>query len=282
LIKVERVACRLRIALGLLLLVMTLVFDPAQQWIAGAAMAVALGWSVAILAVLRMQLSAGQVTRLAAVSLWLDVAVAVVGYLVFLPDPASIPVALLLLMVFRLTARYGRRGAAVAITLFAALFAFRVSLNLFGIWDGAVRPGLMLAWALAAVLVVVLATEIRAQTNEHHDHDDEIGTPAGTPPTVSAAGSPEISGLAERLSFTLEASGAGASLTRREREVLLLLGTGLSCTEIARRLHVTASTVRNHVHNMREKFGLETRDELLELARQVVDRRSAGQTGTTP
>jgi DNA-binding CsgD family transcriptional regulator len=283
LITVERVACRLRIAIGLLLLAMTLLFDPAQPWIAGAAVAVALGWSCAILAVLRMQqLSAGEVMRLAAVSLWLDVSLAVVGYLVFLPDPASIPVALLLLMVFRLAARYGRRGAVVGLTLFGLLFASRVSLNLFGITDGEVRPALVLAWALAAVLVVVLAAETRAQTSERRDHDDEMRLPpAGTPGIVSAAGSSQISGLAERLSFTLETSGAGASLTRREQEVLLLLGTGLSCTEIARRLHVTASTVRNHVHNMREKFGFETRDELIELARQVVDRKS-GQTGATP
>lgn len=48
-------------------------------------------------------------------------------------------------------------------------------------------------------------------------------------------------------------------LTGREREVLGLIEQGLSNKEIALRLHIEVSTVKNHVHNVLEKLQVPSR-----------------------
>jgi DNA-binding NarL/FixJ family response regulator len=58
-------------------------------------------------------------------------------------------------------------------------------------------------------------------------------------------------------------------LTAREREVLSLVGAGLSNKEIARRLYIELATVKNHVHNILEKLRVPTRQEALEEARRA-------------
>jgi len=54
----------------------------------------------------------------------------------------------------------------------------------------------------------------------------------------------------------------GARLTARENEVLALVTEGLSNKEIARRLHLSPSTVKCHVHNLLTKTGLLRRSQL--------------------
>jgi DNA-binding NarL/FixJ family response regulator len=51
-------------------------------------------------------------------------------------------------------------------------------------------------------------------------------------------------------------------LTNRERQVIDLLGEGLSNKEIATRLHVAVHTVKSHVHNVLEKLALRSRLEV--------------------
>jgi len=52
------------------------------------------------------------------------------------------------------------------------------------------------------------------------------------------------------------------SLTSREREVIDLLGEGLSNKEIASRLHIAVHTVKSHVHNVLGKLALHSRLEV--------------------
>jgi PAS domain S-box-containing protein len=52
-----------------------------------------------------------------------------------------------------------------------------------------------------------------------------------------------------------------ARLTRREREVLQLLAEGADTKEIADRLTLSSTTVRNHVQNILDKLGVHSRLE---------------------
>lgn len=55
-------------------------------------------------------------------------------------------------------------------------------------------------------------------------------------------------------------------LTPREQEVLELLADGLANKEIAARLDIALSTVKNHVHNLLEKLGVGRRREAVKVA----------------
>jgi two-component system, NarL family, nitrate/nitrite response regulator NarL len=54
----------------------------------------------------------------------------------------------------------------------------------------------------------------------------------------------------------------GDDLTNREREILELMGHGLSNKLIASRLHISHATAKNHVHNILDKLRLHSRAEV--------------------
>ncbi len=51
-------------------------------------------------------------------------------------------------------------------------------------------------------------------------------------------------------------------MTKREREVIELLGKGLSNKDIAQKIHISTFTVKSHIHNIMEKLALHTRLEI--------------------
>ena len=51
-------------------------------------------------------------------------------------------------------------------------------------------------------------------------------------------------------------------MTKREREVIGLIGEGLSNKEIGQRLRVSNFTIKSHIHNIMEKLALHTRLEV--------------------
>ena len=57
-------------------------------------------------------------------------------------------------------------------------------------------------------------------------------------------------------------------MTRREREVIELIGEGLSNKEIAQRLNIAAHTVKSHVRNVMEKLTLHTRLQIAAYSRR--------------
>lgn len=77
--------------------------------------------------------------------------------------------------------------------------------------------------------------------------------------------SPRIAGSLLRRVTVLASEGArtGAPgrLTRREQEIVSLIDEGLSNKQIARRLSIELTTVKNHVHHILEKLGVTRRAE---------------------
>jgi DNA-binding NarL/FixJ family response regulator len=76
--------------------------------------------------------------------------------------------------------------------------------------------------------------------------------------------------MLERLAQLNDAGDGGVRplhLTEREAVLLPLLATDDSVPEIARRLMVSVNTVRKQVVTMREKFGADSRAELVRRAR---------------
>jgi DNA-binding NarL/FixJ family response regulator len=62
-------------------------------------------------------------------------------------------------------------------------------------------------------------------------------------------------------------------LTPRERQVIELIGEGLSNKEISVRLHVAVHTVKSHVHNVLEKLALHSRLEVAAFRHTAGDPR---------
>jgi len=81
---------------------------------------------------------------------------------------------------------------------------------------------------------------------------------------------PAVAGALLRRVAAMSAEGTrhdGPPLTRRERQIVRLIGDGLSNKEIASALHIELATVKNHVHNILEKLGVGHRTEAVAVAR---------------
>ncbi|MFF4255155.1 response regulator [Streptomyces sp. NPDC001663] len=62
-------------------------------------------------------------------------------------------------------------------------------------------------------------------------------------------------------------------LTDREREILALIGEGLTNRQIGRRLFLAEKTVKNHISRLLAKLGVERRIQAAVIATQAQDRR---------
>lgn len=84
---------------------------------------------------------------------------------------------------------------------------------------------------------------------------------------------PEISGGLLRALFRRDprsdTSEIDHALTRRESEVLHLLGRGLSNKEIGRELSLSVATVKHHVHHVLEKLKLSRRAQAMRRVRDA-------------
>ena len=61
------------------------------------------------------------------------------------------------------------------------------------------------------------------------------------------------------------------ALTRREREVMLLVADGLSNKEVGRRLNLSEGTIKIHLHTIYQKVSVTNRTALANLARMYRD-----------
>lgn len=72
-----------------------------------------------------------------------------------------------------------------------------------------------------------------------------------------------------------EAPDALPGLTEREREILALIGEGLTNRQIGQRLYLAEKTVKNHISRLLAKLGVERRIQAAVIATQAQDRLRA-------
>ncbi|ARQ67516.1 response regulator [Streptomyces marincola] len=65
-------------------------------------------------------------------------------------------------------------------------------------------------------------------------------------------------------------------LTDREREILVLIGEGLTNRQIGQRLYLAEKTVKNHISRLLAKLGVERRIQAAVIATEVRDRLRGG------
>ena len=306
----ELVLCRFRYAVAALALVMAAGRRPFPAATALALLVVPVAVHAGVWLALRRVGTPAAARRLGHWVLAADAAVALTIYLLFLPDPSAIPAAFVPLLVFELAVRFeGRAGLAAGLALFAAAVGMRVFYQLRVIPGGALRWPLLLVWVLLAVLIVVLARELQAQARlrlaAQRDRErvadsfqlvvGQILTRSGIAPheatwedvltavrSLCDRESAECATLAAGIADLLVPASQAFGLTRREREVVRLLALGYPYERIARALFVSGSTVRNHVHNIKAKLGLTSREEVIAFACQQGLASPGQETGVSP
>lgn len=75
-----------------------------------------------------------------------------------------------------------------------------------------------------------------------------------------------LAGVLDRLTGRMKF--AGATLTAREQETLLLLADGVGTDQISTRLGVARNTARNHVQRVLDKLGASSKLEAVSIARR--------------
>ena len=112
---------------------------------------------------------------------------------------------------------------------------------------------------LSAVPVIWLRVFFRA-------YEERLARPAAGRPALGAA--------------ELDAVCRSGDISRRERDILVLILAGKSNRDIERELFISYHTVKNHVYNIFQKLGAKNRFELARLvedrAREARDRASGG------
>lgn len=83
-------------------------------------------------------------------------------------------------------------------------------------------------------------------------------------------GSPMSSSIARKLVTTFREKEINTSsaevLSKRENEILQMLAKGLLYKEIAASLHISANTIKQHIHKMYEKLHVQNRTEAINKA----------------
>jgi DNA-binding CsgD family transcriptional regulator len=285
--RVERTILVVRWVMTAFVALMTWLFEPVSVPLTVAVALALLATNVRAHRTLPSLTDLAAARRSARWSVAIDGVAAVATYLAFLPDPSAMPVALLVLVLFELSLRFGGWGTAVGLTAFLLGIGLRIHVQRSVLEGGEVRAELLVLWAAFAVLAVAVAREFWSQERrrtaalaERHRLAEDLrstvvgtlersGVPAGAAThdevlaaveALLAGTSAEREALVERVTMLLAAPHQG--LTPRELEILLLLGQGHSDARIATTLFISPSTVRNHVRNVRTKLGLASRDEL--------------------
>lgn len=291
----EVVLGRVRAAVAALAVVMAAGRPGFSPVVAAGFLLVPVAGNPCVRAALRRARTQAAVRRLGRRVLAADTAVTLAAYLMFLRDPHALPAAFVPLLAFEIALRFGGwRGIAGSVAVFSAAVGVRVLFQLRFIPGGALRWPLLLVWVLLGAVIVLLSRELRAQARlrlaAQHDREriaesfqavvGEVLTRSGVPPQAATWDDvlaavrrlcdeqpAECATLASGIADLLVPAVRDFGLTRREQEIARLLGMGYGYDRIARTLFISASTVRNHVFNIRSKLSLSSREEIAAFAR---------------
>lgn len=143
-----------------------------------------------------------------------------------------------------MTYRFALRGWAAVyfVTMVANLLALVIPQNI----GCAIALVLMAAIFVAAFIKTSLAHRPQAPA-------------ASVPSIISDQGIPD----------PLDALARNVGLTETEREVFVLLAKGFPLKPIATQLHISESTAKYHRHNIYQKLGISSREELIALVHEA-------------
>lgn len=231
------------------------------------------------------------------------VALAIILIAATAPGPAMI---LLPLFVFELTIKYGAKGARTGLLLVVTAMLLRIGVRI-EIFREAPRPDVITLILGVTSLLLGLPLTLRAEEQARVAALSEkerirLAFRSAVTAALLDAGVQEASlerrnlehlldlacrraevgpEVGRKLASLLAPAPDLSGLTRREREILALLKSGMSDKDIAVQLFLSPVTVRVHVSNILRKLGASTREQALVLATK---RGSAGwsQAGTSP
>jgi DNA-binding NarL/FixJ family response regulator len=89
-----------------------------------------------------------------------------------------------------------------------------------------------------------------------------------------------LGAVSDAISMRPPDDGSLASLSKRERDVVLCVADGLSNREIAHRLHLTEHTVKNYLFRVFDKLGVSSRVEVVLYVFKLVQSSSTSSPGT--
>lgn len=136
-------------------------------------------------------------------------------------------------------------------------------------------PGLRGSESIQAFRQALPNAPVIVLTGSEEEGIEALSRNAGATDFIHKSRSPEsmLGAIAPYLQGGLKSNTRSADLeclTRRQREVMLQLGRGLSNKQIARELQVSDNTVRVHLHDIFRLLGVDSRTEAALIA---VDRR---------
>lgn len=140
-------------------------------------------------------------------------------------------------------------------------------------FDGAARARVE-ELALAAPVIVCLASPTEALVRQVIDAGASGAVPAGDVPALRAAATAVRAGLVVTLHHG--AARRPPVLTPRERQILGLMTMRMTNGEIAARLVVSESTVKTHLANAYTKLGVRSRHEATDVILDPANRLGLG------
>lgn len=293
--RMEKMIWWLRFVFIAVVTAMTILFRPASFTAAIVVIMALLGLNLFLVTVLAWLGTARSARLLGMAALVTDAIAALAVFWLFHGDAAAMPIALFPFLAFQLAVRMGPVAAVAGLALFAAALAGRMLEQAFLLPGGMVRPPLVILWSAATIVLTALGHQLRAaeaarlsalrEQRQLAERFRAVFAQAlshcGVTPEQTTYGDviraveQMVSGkegaaveLAARITEFLSDDARNCGLTRREREILALLAKGYSYNRIAAALFVTPSTVRNHIHNIKTKLELRSREEVIEFARR--------------